>query len=134
MKFDALQRLFSTIYIFSDSMLWNANTREQIQNPCIAATAENMVGESKTLHISTFDTARHLAWPAQLHDSRRKANRSSGTLIDWKSGKTTYVPLWDRIEVTWLWTLNSRVLVAACLSCTNSVCWEFSFFEGEQSG
>jgi hypothetical protein len=23
---------------------------------------------------------------------------SSETLIGWKSGKTTYVPLWDRIE------------------------------------
>ncbi len=27
------------------------------------------------------------------------------TLIGWKSGKTTYVPLWDRMEGAWLWTL-----------------------------
>jgi hypothetical protein len=30
---------------------------------------------------------------------------SSETLIGWKSGKTTYVPLWDRMEGAWLWTL-----------------------------
>jgi hypothetical protein len=30
---------------------------------------------------------------------------SSGTLIGWKSGQTTYVPLWDRMEGAWLWTL-----------------------------
>jgi hypothetical protein len=29
---------------------------------------------------------------------------SSETLIGWKSGKTTYVPLWDRMEGAWLWT------------------------------
>jgi hypothetical protein len=28
------------------------------------------------------------------------ANRSSETLIDWKS----MVPLWDRMEGAWLWT------------------------------
>jgi hypothetical protein len=28
----------------------------------------------------------------------------SETLIGWKSGKTTYVPLWDRMEGAWLWT------------------------------
>ncbi len=30
---------------------------------------------------------------------------SFGTLIGWKSGKTTYVPLWDWMEGAWLWTL-----------------------------
>jgi hypothetical protein len=30
---------------------------------------------------------------------------SSGTLIDWKSGQTTDVPIWDRMEGSWLWTL-----------------------------
>ncbi len=28
---------------------------------------------------------------------------SSGTLIGWKSGQTTYVPLWGRMEGAWLW-------------------------------
>ncbi len=28
----------------------------------------------------------------------------SGTLIGWKSGQTTYVTLWDRMEGAWLWT------------------------------
>jgi hypothetical protein len=30
---------------------------------------------------------------------------SSGTLIGWKSGQTTFVPLWDRMEGAWLRTL-----------------------------
>ncbi len=29
---------------------------------------------------------------------------SSGTLIGWKSGQTTFVPLWDRMEGACLWT------------------------------
>ncbi len=29
---------------------------------------------------------------------------SSGTLIGWKSGQTTFVPPWDRMEGAWLWT------------------------------
>jgi hypothetical protein len=29
---------------------------------------------------------------------------SSGTLIGWKSGQTTYVPLWDRMDGAWLLT------------------------------
>ncbi len=29
---------------------------------------------------------------------------SSGTLIGWKSGQTTFIPLWDRMEGAWLWT------------------------------
>ncbi len=31
---------------------------------------------------------------------------SSGTLIGWKSGQTTFVPLWDRMEGAWLWALG----------------------------
>jgi hypothetical protein len=30
---------------------------------------------------------------------------SSSSLIGWKSGQTTYFPLWDRMEGSWLWTL-----------------------------
>ncbi len=30
---------------------------------------------------------------------------SSGTLNGWKSGQTTFVPLWDRMEGAWLRTL-----------------------------
>ncbi len=33
---------------------------------------------------------------------------SSGTLIGWKSGQTTIIPLWDRMEGAWLWTLMSK--------------------------
>ena len=39
---------------------------------------------------------------------------SSGTLIGWKSGQTTFVPLWDRMEGAWLWT-QRREGVAAYL-------------------
>jgi hypothetical protein len=30
---------------------------------------------------------------------------ASETFIGWKSRKITYVPLWDRMEGAWLWTL-----------------------------
>ncbi len=33
---------------------------------------------------------------------------SSGTLIGWKSGQTTFVPLWDWMEGSWLRTLVER--------------------------
>ncbi len=33
---------------------------------------------------------------------------SSGILIGWKSGQTTFVPQWDRMEGAWLRTLNNR--------------------------
>ncbi len=36
---------------------------------------------------------------------RRMKTGSSGTLIGWKSGQTTYVPLWDRMEGALLWSL-----------------------------
>jgi hypothetical protein len=32
----------------------------------------------------------------------------SETLIGWKSGQTTFVPLWDRMEGAWLWTLGKQ--------------------------
>jgi hypothetical protein len=42
---------------------------------------------------------------------------SSETLIGWKSGQTTFVPLWDQMEGSWLWTqcreLFSYVVVFA---------------------
>ncbi len=34
------------------------------------------------------------------------ATGSSVTLIGWKSGQTTFIPLWDRMEGAWLWTLG----------------------------
>ncbi len=36
---------------------------------------------------------------------------SSGTLIGWKSGQTTFVPLWDRMEGAWLRTQQQSFLV-----------------------
>jgi hypothetical protein len=36
---------------------------------------------------------------------------SSGTLIGWKSGQTTFVPLWDRMEGAWLRTQSSDVRI-----------------------
>jgi hypothetical protein len=38
-------------------------------------------------------------------------NRFLQTLIGWKSGKTTYVSLWDRMERAWLWTQIKRAKV-----------------------
>jgi hypothetical protein len=36
---------------------------------------------------------------------------SSGTLIGWKSGQTTFVPLWDRMEGAGLWTLANILTI-----------------------
>jgi hypothetical protein len=38
-------------------------------------------------------------------------NRFLHTLIGWKSGKTTYVSLWDRMEGACLWTQIKRAKV-----------------------
>ncbi len=37
-----------------------------------------------------------------FYRNRSMQTGSSGTLIGWKSGQTTFVPLWDRMEGTWL--------------------------------
>ncbi len=34
---------------------------------------------------------------------------SSETLIGWTSGKTTYIPLWDRMEGAWLWAQEAQI-------------------------
>ncbi len=41
--------------------------------------------------------------------NRSMQTGSSGTLIGWKSGQTTFVPLWDRMEGEWLWTQDNMV-------------------------
>ncbi len=38
---------------------------------------------------------------------------SSETLIGWKSGKTTYVPLREGMEGVWLWTLYYNTCTTA---------------------
>jgi hypothetical protein len=45
--------------------------------------------------------------------NRSMQTGSSGTLIGWKSGQTTFVPLWDWMEGAWLRTLS------------NSGCWKW---------
>jgi hypothetical protein len=40
----------------------------------------------------------------RFYRNRSMQTGSSGTLIGWKSGQTTFVPLWDRIEGAWLRT------------------------------
>ncbi len=55
---------------------------------------------------------------------RSMKTSSSETLIGWKSGKTTYVPLWDRMEGGWLLTLETIIPTfessAPYLSITNA--------------
>ncbi len=41
--------------------------------------------------------------------NRSMQTGSSGTLIGWKSGQTTFVPLWDWMEGAWLRTLGNFV-------------------------
>jgi hypothetical protein len=40
--------------------------------------------------------------------NRSMQTGSSWTLIGWISGQTTFVPLWDRMEGAWLWTLQFK--------------------------
>jgi hypothetical protein len=40
-----------------------------------------------------------------FYQNKSMQTGSSGTLIGWKSGQTTFVPLWDRMEGAWLRTL-----------------------------
>ncbi len=42
-----------------------------------------------------------------FYRNRSMKTGSSGTLIGWKSGQTTFVPLWDWMEGAWLRTLAS---------------------------
>ncbi len=51
---------------------------------------------------------------------------SSGTLIGWKSGQTTFVPLWDRMEGAWLRTLVPIIhsLLVGFLSLTVTSTYE----------
>ncbi len=42
-----------------------------------------------------------------FYRNRSMQTGSSGTLIGWKSGQTTFVPPWDRMEGAWLWTQGS---------------------------
>ncbi len=41
-----------------------------------------------------------------FYRNRSMQTGSSGTLIGWKSGQTTFVPLWDWMEGAWLRTQN----------------------------
>jgi hypothetical protein len=41
--------------------------------------------------------------PKEMNANRFKP----ATLIGWKSGQTTFIPLWDRMEGAWLWTLRT---------------------------
>ncbi len=55
--------------------------------------------------------------PKEINDTG-----SSETLIGWKSGKNTYVPLWDRMEGAWLWTLGYILYVKTRGSEYNQLC------------
>ncbi len=43
-------------------------------------------------------------WILPKETNAKLQTGSSETLIGWKSGQTTLVPLWDRMEGAWLWT------------------------------
>ncbi len=45
-----------------------------------------------------------------FYRNRSMQTGSSGTLIGWKSGQTTFVPLWDWMEEAWLRTLYSNLI------------------------
>ncbi len=59
---------------------------------------------------------------------------SSGTLIGWKSGQTTYFPLWDRMEGAWLWTQKTFVPITSKNSASVLEKKEFKIRGGGGSG
>jgi hypothetical protein len=55
-------------------------------------------------YLPAFEISRSCRTASGFCRNRLMQTGSSGTLIGWKSGQTTYVPLWDRMEGAWLWT------------------------------
>ncbi len=66
------------------------------------------------LYLGTYALLRRWTWTGDFkcrevktgfYRNRSMQTGSSGTLIGWKSGQTTFVPLWDWMEGPWLRTL-----------------------------
>ncbi len=86
------------------------NTRAQCPLPfciCCVQRRRTWTGDFKCREVKTG-----------FYRNRSMQTGSSGTLIGWKSGQTTFVPLWDWMEGAWLRTQYSTVvqynIEAAC--------------------
>jgi hypothetical protein len=54
---------------------------------------------------SSYETVK----PEAIRQERESMQAGSfETLIGWKSGQITYVPLWDRMEGAWLWAQGNK--------------------------
>jgi hypothetical protein len=53
--------------------------------------------------------------------NRSMKTGSSGTLIGWISGQTTFVPLWDRMEGAWLWTQGTFFKFFPCMCVCSGI-------------
>jgi hypothetical protein len=84
---------------------WDRGGKEGVNFLCVTAVNSplrqyDMNGDFKCREVKTGFCRK-----------RRAQTGSSGTLIGWKSGQTTYFPLWDWMERAWLWTLvSARVM------------------------
>ncbi len=67
-------------------------------------------------HLDLTELQRRWTWTGDFkcrevktgfYRNRSMQTGSSGTLIGWKSGQTTFVPLWYWMEGAWLWTQYS---------------------------
>ncbi len=86
------------------------NYRQFQQTPCFV----HWVDAKISLFIDVRSFLRRWTWTGDFKcrevktgffRNRSMQTGSSGTLIGWKSGQTTFVPLWDWMEGAWLRTL-----------------------------
>ncbi len=79
------------------------------------------------LHGTFKRTQRRRTWTGDFkcrevktgfYRNRSMQTGSSGTLIGWKSGQTTFVPLWDWMEGAWLRTLYGVLYDFCTVFCT----------------
>ncbi len=74
--------------------LWYCGGRETVYaGQCILQRRRTWTGDFKCREVKTG-----------LYRNRSMQTGSAGTLIGWKSGQTTFVPLWDWMEGAWLRT------------------------------
>jgi hypothetical protein len=86
------KRIFLLIFVRQDGLSFNANSLHVLF--CRAGT-------TRTADFKCREVKTGFCRKSSMQTG------SSGTLIGWKSGQTTYFPLWDRMEGSWLWTLMS---------------------------
>ncbi len=80
----------------------------------------SLVYERFSTYYTSDNVQRRWTWTGDFkcrevktgfYRNRSMQTGSSGTLIGWKSGQTTFVPLWDWMEGAWLRTLYATLRI-----------------------